>query len=74
LLVQALLLAGLAWSGLARPLTLLGVAVVIGCINAVDLPARLAFVVEMVEREDLPNARSAKFDVVQRRPCCGGHF
>jgi MFS family permease len=56
LLVSAFGLAAMAWSGLATPLSLLVVALAIGCVNALDLPARLAFVVEMVDREDLPNA------------------
>src|SRR5262249_11471289 len=38
------------------PLKLLVVTVVSGTVVAVDLPARLAFVMEMVGREDLTNA------------------
>jgi MFS family permease len=56
LLVLALLLAGLVLSGTATPWHLLAVAGACGLVNAVDLPARLAFVIEMVGRDDLVNA------------------
>jgi MFS family permease len=56
LLVLALLLAGLVLSGTATVWHLLAVATACGLVNAVDLPARLAFVIEMVGREDLVNA------------------
>jgi MFS family permease len=56
LLVAALVLAALVFSGITTPWPLLIVALVNGLIQAVDLPARLAFVVDMVGREDLVNA------------------
>lgn len=56
-LLQALGLFVLAANGLARAEWLIGLAFLLGCINAVDLPARQAFVAELVERKaDLPNA------------------
>ncbi len=56
LLVLALALAaGVAW-GLATPGFLLAVAGACGIVNAIDLPSRLSFVIDMVGREDLPNA------------------
>jgi MFS family permease len=54
---QALLLAGLAWKGWLTTPLLVFLAFVMGCINALDLPARQSFVVYLVEdREQLPNA------------------
>lgn len=56
-LFQALLLAGLAWKGWITPHLLVLLAFILGCINAMDLPARQSFVVHLVEdRKDLPNA------------------
>ena len=55
-LVQAVILAILVFAGLDSPWILLAIALVAGIINAIDLPARMAFVVEMVGREDLVNA------------------
>jgi len=56
LLVLALALAALTFAGTATVWHLLGIAVASGVVNAVDLPARLAFLVEMVGKEDLVNA------------------
>jgi MFS family permease len=56
LLVLALVLASLIFGGAGTPWQLLAVTAASGLIQAVDLPARLAFVVEMVGREDLVNA------------------
>src|SRR3954452_11307017 len=56
LLVLALALAGLAFAGVATVWHLLAIAAASGVVNAVDLPARLAFLVEMVGKEDLVNA------------------
>jgi predicted MFS family arabinose efflux permease len=57
-LVQALLLTGLAYGlfGEPSPWHLLALATASGLINAVDVPARMAFVMEMVDREDVVNA------------------
>jgi MFS family permease len=56
MLVQALALAGLVLTGVRSPWPFLVAAAVNGLLNAVDVPARLAFLMEMVGREDLPNA------------------
>lgn len=56
LLLLALLLAGLVFSGHARPWHLLVIATANGIVTAIDLPARLAFVIDMVGRDDLINA------------------
>jgi MFS family permease len=55
--LQALLLAALALAHVARMWELIALTVAQGVINAFDMPARQAFLVEMVdEREDLANA------------------
>jgi MFS family permease len=56
LLVLALLLAGLVMAGGVTAWQLLAVALAGGVVNALDLPARLAFVMDMVGREDVVNA------------------
>ena len=55
-LVSAAALAVLVWFGLAHPLVALGIAVLNGVVQAVDLPARLAYVPELVPKDDLVNA------------------
>src|SRR6266850_3788209 len=56
-LLQSLALAVLALTGLIKIWHVIVLSVFQGLINAFDMPARLAFVVEMVEkREDLANA------------------
>lgn len=55
-LVLALLLAVLALVGVVQPWHLIAIATCNGIVTALDLPARLAFVVDMVGREDLINA------------------
>jgi MFS family permease len=57
-LVQAALLATVVSTGVARPWMVLALAFVFGIINSFDMPARQAFVVELVggAKEDLANA------------------
>ena len=56
-MVQSLAMAGLALTGLITVNAVITLAVMQGLINAFDMPARQAFVVQMVEhREDLGNA------------------
>ena len=56
-LLQSLALALLALTGVIQIRHVIWLSVLQGLINAFDMPARQAFVVEMVERrEDLPNA------------------
>ena len=52
----ALLLATLTFTGIVQVWHIVLIAAALGTVNAVDNPARQAFVVEMVGREDLPNA------------------
>jgi MFS family permease len=56
-MTQALTLAVLAWQGWINPALLLFLAFLLGCINALDMPARHSLVVNLVEdRAQLPNA------------------
>jgi MFS family permease len=52
----ALILALLAFTGTVQVWHIIALAAGLGIVNAFDGPARQAFVVEMVGREDLPNA------------------
>lgn len=56
-MLQALALAILAWQEWVSPGLLIALAFLLGCINAVDVPARQAIAVQLVDGpEDLPNA------------------
>lgn len=56
-LIQALILALLTWQGEITPALLLGLAFLMGCINAIDMPARQSLVALLVEdRKQLANA------------------
>lgn len=56
-MLQSLALAVLSLTGLIKIWHVIALSIFQGVINAFDMPARQAFVVEMVEkREDLPNA------------------
>lgn len=56
-MLQALLLFGLTVAELITPAGIVALAFLLGCINAVDLPARQAFVAQLVEdKTDLANA------------------
>jgi MFS family permease len=57
-LVNAVLLAIVVALNIASPWTLLGLQLVNGLVNAVDLPARLSFVPDLVPKDDLINAVS----------------
>jgi len=57
MMVQALVLAVLTWLKVIDIVQLVAMSVVMGCLNAFDMPARQAFLPEMVtNREDLGNA------------------
>src|SRR4029077_4416501 len=69
-------LAVVSFSGFASIPFLILLALVIGTVNAVDMPVRQAFAVEMVGREDIGNAvalNSAMFNMarVMGPPCAG---
>ena len=55
-LVLALVLAALTFTGLVQVWHIVVLAVLLGAVNAFDGPTRQAFVVDMVGRDDLPNA------------------
>jgi MFS family permease len=55
-MVLAFVLAALTFAGIVQVWEIVVLAALTGVINAFDGPARQAFVVEMVGREDLPNA------------------
>ncbi len=56
-MVQSFILAALALSGIINIWELIALMLLQGCLNSFDMPARQAFVVQMVDRrEDLPNA------------------
>ena len=54
--LQALILAGLVWSGYIRYWHVAAMAVVYGLGRALDIPTRQAYVTDLVGRSDLPNA------------------
>ncbi len=56
MMILAFLLAGLVFSGQVLPWHIIAIALALGVANAFDAPARQAFVVELVDREDLTNA------------------
>ncbi len=56
MMLLALVLAALTGTGLIRPWHILVLAFLLGAANAFDTPARQAFILEMVDREDLTNA------------------
>jgi MFS family permease len=56
-LLQAAILAWLSLTGLIQIWHILGLSIILGCINAFDVPSRHSFVIDMVEKkEDLGNA------------------
>ena len=56
LMVNAFVLAVLTWMGLVRVEYVIVFAALNGLVSSFDMPGRQAFVVEMVGKEDLPNA------------------
>ena len=56
MMVLAFLLAALCWTGTVRFWHVLLLAFLLGAVQALDTPARQAFVVELVGKEDLSNA------------------
>jgi len=56
MMALAFILAGLTFAGVVQPWHIVVLAFALGIANAFDAPARQAFVLEMVEREDLANA------------------
>jgi MFS family permease len=67
MMLEALILAALTWSGVVQVWHVYILSFILGAVNAVDVPVRQAFTVEMVEgKEDLTNAiglNSAMFNL-----------
>ncbi len=57
-MLQALILAALTISGKVEVWHILSLAVLLGCINAFDMPARQSLIVQLANREDLLSAIS----------------
>jgi MFS family permease len=55
-MVLAFILAGLTLLGIVQVWHIMVLAALLGVVNAVDIPARQAFIVDMVGKEDLMNA------------------
>lgn len=55
-MLLAFILAALAFTGLVQVWHVIVLAVILGAVNAFDSPARQAFVVDMVGRDDMSNA------------------
>jgi MFS family permease len=77
-MLLAVLLAVMSWAGAATPWRLVAVTAVGGLVQAIDLPARLAFVMDMASRENLMNAvalNSLLFNVARvLGPALGGQL
>src|SRR5437016_1885515 len=77
-LLLALLLAGLGYAGVITAWKLVVITAASGLVQAIDLPARLAFVMDMASREDLMNAvalNSLLFNVARALgPAAGGQL
>lgn len=56
MMILAIILAGLTFLHIIQPWHIITLAFFLGVANAFDAPARMAFVLEMVERKDLVNA------------------
>lgn len=56
MMILAFILAALTFTGLVQPWHIVILAFLLGIANAFDAPARQAFVVELVNREDMTNA------------------
>jgi MFS family permease len=55
-MILAFLLAALTLTGVIQVWEVIGIAFLVGVVNAFDVPIRQAFLVQMVGKEDLPNA------------------
>jgi MFS family permease len=63
-LFLALALAALTLLNVIRVWEIIGIAFLVGIVNAFDVPIRQAFLVEMVGKEDLPNAIALNSSIV----------
>ena len=56
MMILAFILAALAFAGVVQPWHIVVLAFLLGIANAFDAPARMAFVLELVDRPDMTNA------------------
>jgi MFS family permease len=70
-MVLPLILATLVFTGAVRVWHVFALAATLGVVNAFDVPARQAFVVEMVGREDLVNAIALNSSIVNAARAVG---
>jgi len=67
-MLQAVVMAVLVSLGVVQPWMILALAFMLGTVNAFDLPGRQSFFIDMVGRDDLPNAialNSAAFNIAR---------
>ncbi len=68
MMILAFVLGGLTLAGVVQVWMVIVLAFLLGCANAVDMPVRQSFIVEMVGREDVANAvalNSAMFNAAR---------
>jgi MFS family permease len=70
-MVLPLILAALVFTGRVHVWHVMALAAVLGVVNAFDIPARQAFVVEMVGKEDLVNAIALNSSIVNAARAVG---
>ncbi len=63
-LIQALILASLTLTGWVQPIHIILLGIVIGIINALDMPARQSLVNQLVHVEDLSNAIALNSSII----------
>lgn len=64
LMIQALILAALVWSGHVRYWQVLLLATIMGLVNTLDMPTRQSFIIELVGKKDLTNAIALNSSIV----------
>jgi len=64
LMIQSLIMAVLIWSGHILYWQILILAAALGLVNALDMPVRQSFFIELVGRNDLPNAIALNSSIV----------
>ena len=68
MMVLAIVLTVLTLTGVVEVWMIIVLALLLGCANAVDMPVRQAFAIEMVGARDVGNAVAHQLGDVQRRP------
>jgi MFS family permease len=71
MMILAFILAALTAVGLVQPWHIVLLAFLLGVANAFDAPARMAFVLELVDREDLTNAIALNATMFQTATAVG---